>query len=223
MGQWSKSSNREIDDPKTHHSHTPGLQYSNTPTRSKVLLMDLLSTYNLKRWIEENKSYFNPPFRTNRLLIHHNDFLVMILRGPNTRLDFHIDPGDEFFYQIEGEMELHLRPRGTGRQIVKIKEGEIFVCPGKMPHSPRRFDNTWGLVMERKRKADEQEEFAWFCEQCDEPVLSRVVNQGDIPAQVFALYGEFNADEALRTCCGCGYVFPETPMAERLAFLNLDK
>jgi 3-hydroxyanthranilate 3,4-dioxygenase len=183
--------------------------------------MDLFSTYHLKRWIEENQSYFNPPFRTNRLLIHHKDFLVMILRGPNTRLDFHIDPGDEFFYQIEGEMELHLKPEDTGRQIVKIKEGEIFVCPGGMPHSPRRFDKTWGLVIERKRKADEQEQFAWFCEQCDQPVLSRVVNPGDIPAQVSALYGEFNAGEKLRTCRGCGYVFPETPMAERLGFLNL--
>jgi len=185
--------------------------------------MDLLSAYHLKRWIEDNQSDFNPPFRTNRLLIHHKDFLVMILRGPNMRLDFHVDPGDEFFYQIEGEMELHLKPEGADRQVVKIKEGEIFVCPGGVPHSPRRFDNTWGLVIERKRKADEKEAFAWFCEQCDRPVLSRVVNQGDIPAQVSALYGEFNADETLRTCRGCGYVFPETPMAERLGFLNLNK
>ena len=75
--------------------------------------MDFLSTYHLKRWVEENKGYFNPPFRTNRLVVHHKDFLVMILRGPNTRLDFHIEPGDEFFYQFEGEMELHLKQRRT--------------------------------------------------------------------------------------------------------------
>ena len=68
--------------------------------------MDFLSTYNLKRWVAENQHLFNPPFRTNQLLVHHKDFLVMILRGPNTRLDFHIQPGDEFFYQVEGEMEL---------------------------------------------------------------------------------------------------------------------
>lgn len=75
--------------------------------------MDLLSTYHLKRWIEENQSYFQPPFRTNRLLMNQKDFLVMILRGPNTRLDFHIDPGDEFFYQIQGDMELHVKPDGV--------------------------------------------------------------------------------------------------------------
>ena len=183
--------------------------------------MDLLSTYHLKRWIKENQSYFNPPFRTNRLLIHQKDFLVMILRGPNTRLDFHIEPGDEFFYQIQGDMELHVKPEGERRQVVKIEEGEVFVCPGGLPHSPRRFENTWGLVIERLRREQEKEEFAWFCEQCDERVLSRIVNQGNIPSQVSALYGEFNSNEKLRSCRACGYVFPETPMAERLGFLTL--
>ncbi len=170
--------------------------------------MELLSTYHLKKWVEENQSYFNPPFKTNRLLVHHKDFLVMILRGPNTRLDFHIDPGDEFFYQVEGDMELHLKPEGKRRQVVNIKEGEIFVCPGGLPHSPRRYDNTWGLVIERKRR---------------ERLLSRIVNQGNIPSQVSAVYQEFNDNEKLRTCRACGYVFPETPMAERLGFLETKK
>lgn len=183
--------------------------------------MEFMSSYHLKKWVEENQSYFNPPFRTNKLLVQQKDFLVMILRGPNTRLDFHIQPGDEFFYQVEGEMELVLKPEGERRQSVRIKEGEIFVLPGGMPHSPRRFENTWGLVIERKRRQDEKEEFAWFCEKCDELVLSRVVNQGDIPSQVAAIYSEFNGDEKIRTCKSCGYIFAETPMAERLSFLDV--
>ena len=182
--------------------------------------MDLFPTYHLKRWVAENQDYFNPPFRTNRLLVQHKDFLVLILRGPNARLDFHIEPGDEFFYQVEGEMELHLKPEGERRQVVKIKEGEIFVCPGGLPHSPRRFDNTWGLVIERKRRPGEKEEFTWFCEKCDALVLNRVVNQGNIPALVEQVYQEFNDNEKFRTCRACGYVFPETPMAERLGFLE---
>jgi 3-hydroxyanthranilate 3,4-dioxygenase len=182
--------------------------------------MNLLSTYHLKQWVEENQSYFDPPFRTNKLLVAHKDFLVMMLRGPNTRLDFHIDPGDEFFYQVKGEMELVLKPEGERRQVVAIKEGEIFVCPGGLPHSPRRFENTWGLVIERKRRREESEQFVWFCERCDQLVLSRVVSQGNIPAQVSAVYSEFNADPKLRTC---GYTFPETPMAERLGFLDAKK
>jgi hypothetical protein len=54
-------------------------------------------------------------------------------------------------------------------------------------------------------------------------VLSRIVNQGDIPSQVSAVYSEFNADPKLRTCKACGYIFPETPMAERLSFLDAKK
>jgi len=54
-------------------------------------------------------------------------------------------------------------------------------------------------------------------------VLSRVVNQGNIPSQVSAVYGEFNSDPKMRTCKSCGFVFPETPMAERLSFLDVQK
>src|SRR5215475_4393678 len=90
------------------HSTTPTLHYSGD------LSMELLSTHHLKQWVEANKDYFNPPFKTNRLIVSHKDFLVMILRGPNTRLDFHIEPGDEFFYQVEGDMELHLNRLASG-------------------------------------------------------------------------------------------------------------
>ena len=49
----------------------------------------------------------------------------MILRGPNTRLDFHIDPGDEFFYQVEGEMELELKPEGERREVSRSRRGNL--------------------------------------------------------------------------------------------------
>jgi 3-hydroxyanthranilate 3,4-dioxygenase len=177
------------------------------------------SSTDLKAWIEANRHLFDPPYRTNRVLAHHQDFIVMILRGPNARMDFHIEPGEEFFYQVEGDIELHLKPENERRQVVRIRAGEIFLCPGGLAHSPRRGEGTWGLVIERKRKPDESEAFAWFCEACDEKVLSQVVSQGDIAAQVSKIYEAFNADPALRTCKTCGYTFPPTPMAERLGFL----
>ena len=182
--------------------------------------MDLFSTHHLKRWIEENSHLFSPPYKTNQVLVHDKDFMVMILRGPNIRMDFHVEPGDEFFYQIEGDIELHLKPSDGRRTIVKVREGEIFLCPGSVPHSPRRGENTWGLVIERKRKPEENEAFVWFCEKCDAKVLSRTVIQGNIAQQVTKIYEAFNADPSIRTCKNCGYVFPPTPMAERLGFLE---
>jgi 3-hydroxyanthranilate 3,4-dioxygenase len=179
-----------------------------------------LSTFHLKKWVQENQHLFNPPFTTNRVLIHDHEFIVMILHGPNTRLDFHVEPGEEFFYQIHGNIELHLRPEHEPRQIVEIREGEVFLCPGGLPHSPRRGADTWGLVIERKRKAGENERFVWFCEKCDNEVLDVTVTQGDIAGQVKSVYNQFNSDTAIRTCKSCGYIFPETPMAERLGFLE---
>jgi 3-hydroxyanthranilate 3,4-dioxygenase len=182
--------------------------------------IETFSTYHLHRWVEENKHLFSPPYRTNRLVVQQKDFMVMILRGPNTRLDFHIEPGDEFFYQIEGDIQLHLKPVGKKREIVRICQGEIFLCPGGLPHSPRRGENTWGLVIERKRKPEENEEFVWFCEKCDEMLLSRTVVQGNIGQQVTKIYEAFNSDPTMRSCKSCSYVFPTTPPAERLGFLE---
>ena len=179
-----------------------------------------LSTFHLKKWVQENKHLFDPPFKTNRVLVHHDEFIVMILNGPNTRLDFHIEPGEEFFYQIHGNIELHLKPENERRQIVEIQEGDVFLCPGGLPHSPRRGADTWGLVIERKRQVDEDERFAWFCEKCDDEVLTATVTQGNLPEQIKSVYGQFNSDATVRTCKSCSYIFPKTPMAERLGFLT---
>ncbi len=179
----------------------------------------LLSATDLKKWIAENRTYFDPPFRTNRVLAHDKEFILMILNGPNSRLDFHVEAGEEFFYQIYGDIELHLKPGKGLRQVVNIREGEIFLCPAGLAHSPRRGAGTWGLVIERKRQRDECDQFLWFCENCDEKLQSYTVSQDNVAAQVSSIYEAFNANPALRSCENCGYVFPVAPMAERLSFL----
>jgi 3-hydroxyanthranilate 3,4-dioxygenase len=184
--------------------------------------MTPFSATDLKRWVEENRHLYQPPYKTNHVLAHYKEFFVLVLNGPNARLDFHREPGEEFFFQIQGNIELHLKPEGAPRQVVRIREGEMFLCPGGLAHSPRRGENTWGLVIERKRAPQETEDFIWFCESCDEQVLARTVVQGDTGAQVNAIYEAFNADVGLRTCKACGYVFPPAPRAQRLGFLDKD-
>jgi 3-hydroxyanthranilate 3,4-dioxygenase len=111
-------------------------------------------------------------------------FIVMMLAGPNARLDFHYEPGEEFFYQIEGAIDLHLKPEGAPREVVTIREGEMFVCPGQSCAFAAARRRHVGLVIERKRKVDEKESFLWFCERCDALVLARDVTQADVAAQV---------------------------------------
>lgn len=182
------------------------------------MLPSLVAT-DVRAWIEENRHLFDPPYKTNRVLAHYNEFIVMVLHGPNSRLDFHREAGEEFFHQVHGDIELHLKAEGGPRKVVKIREGEIFLCPAGVAHSPRRGAETWGLVIERKRKPGEHDQFLWFCENCDEKVLSHTLVQGDVAAQVTRIYQKFNADAAMRTCKNCGDVFPVAPTAERLTFL----
>lgn len=45
---------------------------------------------------------------------------------------------------------------------VPIKEGELFLLPGRIPHSPQRFSHTIGLVIERDREEDETDCLRWY-------------------------------------------------------------
>jgi 3-hydroxyanthranilate 3,4-dioxygenase len=97
-------------------------------------MMNPFSATDLKRWVEENRHLYQPPYKTNRILAHYSEFFVLVLNGPNARLDFHREPGEEFFFQIHGDIELHVKPEGERRQVVKIREGEMFLCPGGVAH-----------------------------------------------------------------------------------------
>ena len=112
--------------------------------------MNLLPPINFKNWIEENRHLLKPPVG-NKVVYENSDFMIMVVGGPNSRKDYHVDPVEEFFYQVEGDMVLKVMDNHKRVDIV-IKEGEIFILPKNIPHSPQRFANTVGLVIEYKRE-----------------------------------------------------------------------
>ena len=120
---------------------------------------------NFKKWIDNNLNLLKPPV-CNKVVWEDSDFLIMVVGGPNSRTDYHIDEGEEFFYQIEGNMTLKII-KNKIPEDVKINEGEIFLLPPLIPHSPQRFKNTVGLVIERKRTTDELDGFQWYCDNCN--------------------------------------------------------
>ena len=132
--------------------------------------MKLNSPLNFKNWIEENRHLLKPPVG-NKVVYDDGDFMVMVVGGPNSRKDYHVDPVEEFFYQLEGDMVLKIIE--NGRKIdISIKEGEIFLLPKNIPHSPQRFENTVGLVIEYKREEGALDAFQWYCDHCDQLVDS---------------------------------------------------
>ena len=108
--------------------------------------MRALVAFNLWQWIEQNRATFEPPVG-NKVIWEDSQFTAMIIRGPNARRDFHVDPSDEIFYMLKGDMVLESMRGGT-RQRQVIREGELLLVPAFTPHSPHRPPDTWGLVIE---------------------------------------------------------------------------
>ncbi|XP_014668904.1 PREDICTED: 3-hydroxyanthranilate 3,4-dioxygenase-like isoform X2 [Priapulus caudatus] len=128
----------------------------NGTTESKKAKMDEAVVYNVSSWIEENKKLFLPPV-CNKLMHSKGQLKVMFVGGPNSRKDYHIEEGDELFYQVKGDMCLKIMEKGEPKDII-IKEGEIFLLPARIPHSPQRFENTVGLVIERMREDGKEDD-----------------------------------------------------------------
>jgi 3-hydroxyanthranilate 3,4-dioxygenase len=163
-----------------------------------------LVAFNFRRWIDEHRHLLKPPVG-NRMVFRDTEFIIMVVGGPNSRSDFHVDPGEEFFYQLEGDMLL--RTVQDGRVVdLPIREGEILLLPPNVPHSPQRLPDTVGLVIERRRRAGERDGLQWYCEGCQHLLYEEFFELTDIETQFPPVFQRFYANEAARTCRHCGQV-----------------
>lgn len=117
---------------------------------------------NLYKIIKENKHLLKPPVN-NMLLFDSSDFIVMLVGGPNQRSDFHINPYEEIFIQLEGILIL-TTIENNERKIQTLSNGDMAIVSGGTPHQPKRLANSVGIVIERKRKENELDGFSWYCE-----------------------------------------------------------
>lgn len=166
--------------------------------------------FNFKKWIEENRHLLKPPVN-NKVVYKDAEFIVMVVGGPNSRKDYHYNESEEFFYQLEGDIKVQIQEDGKAVEV-DIKEGEIFLLPAKVPHNPRRFANSIGLVMERKRRPDEKDGLLWFCEKCNHPLHSAYFMLTDITSQFQIEFKRFYESKDLRTCKKCGTVMEPPPV-----------
>ena len=112
--------------------------------------MEIAKPFNLQKWIKENKNLLKPPVGNKNLYIESEDYIVMIVGGPNARKDYHYNETEELFYQLKGKITVYIQEDGK-KKAMKLSEGDMFLLPSKIPHSPSRTEGSVGLVIERKR------------------------------------------------------------------------
>lgn len=106
---------------------------------------------------------------------------------------------------MEGDIILRIQENGKLEEI-PLKEGDVFLLPPKVPHNPVRFENTIGLVIERKRRNNEKDGLLWFCDTCNEKLYEEYFELTDITAQFQNIFNKFYSDKNLRTCKKCGAI-----------------
>ncbi len=169
--------------------------------------MKPLKAFDFRQWIEDNRDRLRPPV-CNQVVFEDAEFIVMVVGGPNTRTDYHWDPGEELFYQVEGDMLL--KTVQEGRIVdVPIREGQMMLLPPEVPHSPQRYADTVGLVLERRRRPEEKDGFMWFCENCGNKLYEEYLHVSDIVAQLPPVFDRFYADPDHRVCDRCGHRMPD--------------
>ena len=169
-----------------------------------------VAAFSLDKWIDEHRHLLRPPVG-NALIWKDSEFIVMIVGGPNRRNDYHIDPGEEFFQQLQGDMILRVMEE-DGPRDVPIRQGEVLMLPALVPHSPQRVTNTVGMVVERVRRPDEADHLRWYCETCNEVLHDASFHCSDIETQLTPIIEGFYSDAALRTCKQCGRVLEPPPV-----------
>jgi len=158
--------------------------------------------FNLQKWIDENRDALKPPVGNRNLYKEAGDYIVMIVAGPNARKDFHYNETEELYYQLEGNIVVRIQEDGKAVDI-PINEGEMFLLPARVPHSPMRSEGSIGLVVELKRKEDEKDGLIWFCDNCNNKLFESYFKLKNIEKDFLPRFKKYYADENLRTCSNC--------------------
>ena len=172
--------------------------------------MAIQRPFNLKKWIEDNRDILKPPVGNKNLYADAGDYIVMIVGGPNARKDYHYNDTEELFYQLEGDITVKIQEDGKAVDVA-LKEGDMYLHPAKVPHSPIRPAGSVGLVIERKREKAHTDGLLWFCDNCNHKLHETYFPLVDIEKDFLPRFREFYGSEDLRTCDNCGQIMETDP------------
>ena len=164
----------------------------------------MIPPFNLQDWIEANRALLKPPVNNKNLYVESDDYIVMVVSGPNSRKDYHVNQTEELFYQLEGHITIYVQENGQRKQV-DLSAGDLFLLPANMPHSPLRHKDSLGLVIERKRVGTSMKDgLVWHCEACNEKLHEVFFELKDIEKDFLSHFDHFYKSKSLRTCRKCG-------------------
>lgn len=161
--------------------------------------MSLFQPINLRAWIDKNRDKLKPPVGNLQVFKDERETIVMVVGGPNRRKDYHVNPTEELFLQIEGDITVNVIHPDTGKpHDIIIREGEMYLLPANVPHSPRRPAGTIGVVVEYPRPAGTCDKLQWYSDDTQELVYEREFKLENIEKDLKAIMDEFWSNENLR-------------------------
>lgn len=168
--------------------------------------MAIKPPFNLTKWVDDNRDLLKPPVGNKNLYKEADDYIVMIVAGPNARKDYHYNETEELFYQLEGTIKVVIQEDGK-RKEMELGPGDMYLHPAKVPHSPVRSAGSIGLVIERKRDdLDVKDGLLWFCDNCNNKLHEVYFPLHDIERDFLKHFRHFYGSKELRTCDKCGTV-----------------
>jgi 3-hydroxyanthranilate 3,4-dioxygenase len=139
------------------------------------------------------------------------DYIVMIVAGPNARKDYHYNETEELFFQLEGSIKVIIQDEGK-RIVMELSPGDMYLNPAKTPHSPVRSEGSIGLVVERKRAGlGFTDGLLWHCDNCNHKLHEVYFELRNIEKDFLPHFEHFYNSENLRTCNNCGTVMDVDP------------
>lgn len=168
--------------------------------------MKITPPFNLTTWIDAHREELKPPVGNRNLYRDAEDYIVMVVAGPNARKDYHYNETEELFYQLEGNIEVHVQEDGK-KKTFTLGPGDMYLHPAKVPHSPVRHPGSIGLVVERRRDhLDLRDGLLWYCDSCNHKLHEVYFTLNDIEKDFLPHFRDFYTSESLRTCDNCGTV-----------------
>ena len=173
--------------------------------------MAVAKPFNLNKWIDENRQLLKPPIGNKNLYIESDDYIVMIVAGPNARKDYHYNETEELFYQLEGTITLYIQENGE-KVAMQLNPGDMYLHPSKVPHSPVRSENSIGLVIEKKRNhLDVKDGLLWYCDNCNHKLHEVYFTLNNIEQDFLKHFKHFYNSKTLRACQKCQHEMETDP------------